>query len=553
MRCCKLAAMIGLLLENPLLLLFLVIGVGYVLGRIEVAGTSLGVAAVLFAGLGFGALHADLKLPEIVYELGLVLFVYAIGLSSGPGFVAAFRRRGLSLVALTAGIVAIAAAMAAAAHYLFDLSPALTAGLFTGSLTNTPALAGAVEYVTRMAPPGAPPALLDEPVVGYSIAYPLGVLVPIATIAIARRIWRVDYAEDAAGATISPDRGRSLGVATVRVTHDVDGSATPGEIARANGWDVVFGRVKRGSTTAIVDPETRLRRGDLVTIIGPAGDVEGATAHFGVASDERIELDRKQLDYRRIFVSNRAVAGQPLRDLALPQRFGAVITRVRRGDVEMVPHADTVLELGDRVRVVTSRENMPAVSHFFGDSYRAVSEMDILTFSLGLCIGLLVGLVPVPLPGGLTFRLGIAGGPLVVALVLGTLQRTGPLVWTIPYGVNQTLRQLGLMLFFAGIGTRAGYSFVATLGSETGPIVLASGAAVVAVASLATLWVAHKLLRLPFGTAIGILGGMQTQPAVLSFALDESGNELPNVGYASVFPLAMIVKILLAQALLALL
>ena len=542
--------MIGLLLGNPLLMLFLVIGVGYVLGRVRVAGTSLGVAAVLFAGLGFGALHPDLKLPQIVYELGLVLFVYAIGLSSGPGFVAAFRRRGLSLVLLTVGVVAVGAAIAAAAHYAFGLSPALAAGMFTGGLTNTPALAGAVELVARTVPPGAPAELLDEPVVGYSIAYPLGVLVPIATIAIARRLWGVDYAEDAAEATISPDRGRALAVATVRVTRELDGSATLGEIARANEWDVVFGRFKRGNAAAIVEAATRLGPGDLVTVIGPAADVEHATAHFGEASDERIELDRKQLDYRRIFVSNRAVAGQPLRNLALPARFGAVITRVRRGDVEMVPHADTVLELGDRVRVVTARDNMPAVSRFFGDSYRAVSEMDILTFSLGLCVGLLAGLVPMPLPGGLSFRLGIAGGPLVVALVLGTLQRTGPLVWTIPYGVNQTLRQLGLMLFFAGIGTRAGYSFVETLGSETGPIVLASGAALVAVVSLATLWAAYRVLRLPFGTAIGVLGGMQTQPAVLSFALEQSENELPNVGYASVFPLAMIVKILLAQALL---
>jgi putative transport protein len=218
--------------------------------------------------------------------------------------------------------------------------------------------------------------------------------------------------------------------------------------------------------------------------------------------------------------------------------------------VEFLPHGDTVLEPGDRVRVVARREHLDAVSTFFGNSYRALSEIDILTFSLGLAVGVLLGLVPIPLPGGVTVRLGLAGGPLVVALVLGAVQRTGPLVWALPYNANLTLRQVGLILFLAGVGTRAGHAFVTTLVQGAGPMLFAAGAAVTCATALGTLWVGYHLLRIPLGLLVGMLAGLQTQPAVLGFALERTRNDLPNVGYAAVYPIATIAKILLAQALL---
>jgi putative transport protein len=266
-----------------------------------------------------------------------------------------------------------------------------------------------------------------------------------------------------------------------------------------------------------------------------------------------LELDRSQLDYRRIFVSNPKLAGLPLRDLNLPQQFGAIVTRVRRGDIEFIPNGDTVLEPGDRVRVVTPRENMEALTKFFGDSYRSLSEVDILSFSLGIALGLLLGLVPVPLPGGVVLKLGFAGGPLVVSLILGAFARTGPLVWTLPYSANLTLRQLGLILFLAGVGTRAGYPFISTFTKGGGVYLLLAGAVITCAVSLLTLWIGHKLLKIPMGILIGMLAGIQTQPAVLGFALEQTGNDLPNIGYASVYPVAIIAKIVLAQLLLALL
>lgn len=219
----------------------------------------------------------------------------------------------------------------------------------------------------------------------------------------------------------------------------------------------------------------------------------------------------------------------------------------------ILPHGDTVLELGDRVRVISDRERMDEVSAFFGDSYRAVSEVDILTFSLGLAFGLFVGTVPIPLPGEAELRLGFAGGPLLTALVLGILGRTGPMVWSLPYGANRTLRQIGLILFLAGIGTRAGYGFVTTFAGEGGMLLFAAGAFITCTTALAMLWIGYRILKIPMSLLIGMLAGLQTQSAVLGFAMEQTRNDLPTVGYASVYPVATIAKIILAQLLLMLL
>jgi putative transport protein len=209
------------------------------------------------------------------------------------------------------------------------------------------------------------------------------------------------------------------------------------------------------------------------------------------------------------------------------------------------------VELGDRVRVLAHRATIRDVTQFLGDSYRAVSEIDVLTFSVGCALGLALGLVPIPLPGGVELRLGLAGGPLIVALLLGHLERTGPILWMVPYSVNLTVRQLGLILFLAGIGTGAGYDFVRYLASGGGLLAFAAGAGMTLSAAALTLWAGARFLDLPFSTLAGTLAGLQTQPAVLGFALEQTGDEAPNVGYATVYPVAMITKVLLGQLLLA--
>lgn len=545
--------MIALLRAHPLLLLFAVASIGYPLGRLRIGQSRLGIAAVLFAGLAFGALDPALQLPELVYQLGLVLFVYTVGLSSGPAFFDTFRRKGLRDSAFVVAVLAAAALLTAALQWALGLGAGQAAGLFTGALTNTPALAGVLEFLAHNATDGAGRTALDAPIVGYSIAYPGGVIGVILAIGIAQRLWRVDYQQEALalrdlGATQAPLVNRSI-----RVVRPGGGTESVAALARHPGWQVRFIRLQRGATLGLTAEDTQLRDGDIVSAIGEADDIEQLTAHLGVVADEPLELDRSTLDFRRIFVSAPRVLARRLGDLELRRRFGAVVTRVRRGDVDLLATDDTVLEPGDRVRVVAPRERMGALNDFFGDSYRHLSEIDVLTFSLGLVAGLLIGLVPIPLPGGGLFRLGIAGGPLLVALALSKADRTGPLVWSLPYGANLTLRQFGLVLFLAGIGTRAGDAFLTTLLSRGGVALLAAGLAITALTTVLTLWIGYRLLKVPMSLLIGMLAGVQTNPAVLSYAAEQTRNEVPNVGYATVYPVAMIAKIVLAQLLVALL
>lgn len=536
---------VSLLQENKLLLLFLVAAIGYLTGRVRIGGFSLGVAAVLFVGLAFGSLGPDLALPELVYQFGLVLFVYTVGLSSGPAFFAALRRRGLRDNALVIGGIAVAALASALLARATGRSSVLAAGLFAGSVTNTPALASVLETLRQRPSPGAP-----DPVVAYSLTYPFGVLGVLAAIALARRWFSVDLRHEALRASVAPSAAQKIANVTVRIGPAAAGRSA-GEVRRALASTVVFGRMKRGARVTVIEDDTTFQDGDLVTLVGGEHALDAAARAIGALSEQHIELDRTVLDFRRVFISHKDVTQRPLSSLELPQRFGAVITRIRRGDSEILPDRDTELELGDRVRVLAPREKMEAIAAYLGDSYKALSEVDVITFGLGIALGLLLGTIGVPLPGGAVFKLGAAGGPLVVGLALGRLGRTGPVVWTLPYSANLTLRQLGLVLFLAGVGTRSGYAFAHTITQPGTLSLVLSGALVTLALSSAVLFVGFKLLRIPLSILVGMLAGAHTQPAALAFACEQTDNELPNVGYATVFAAATIAKILAAQLVLA--
>jgi putative transport protein len=541
-----LAQLVHLLAKNPLLLLFLVAAVGYPLGQVRVRGSPVGVAAVLFVGLAAGGLDPSLALPEIVYMLGLAIFVYTVGLSSGRAFAASLRRDGLRLGALAAGAAGLAAALSYAAARLLGLSPAHAAGLFAGATTNTPALAAAVEALKQATPAAAP----SDPVVAYSIAYPMGVVGVVLALRVARLLWRADLAAEAAQLAELGGSNAPLASRTVLVKVDT-GSLTLEELVRGLRWRVIFGRLRHDGRTELAAPDARLAVGDAVTVVGTDAEVARVAARLGEISQDRIDLDRRQFDLRRIFVSNPEVCGRPLRELDVLRKVGVVVTRVRRGDVELLPDDELELEPGDHVRVLAPVRQLKAAEAFFGDSYRAASELDILTFALGLALGLLLGILPIPLPGGLTLSLGFAGGPLIVALVLGALQRTGPMVWIPPFSAGVALRQIGLILFLAGIGTRAGTGFFAAVGSSRGLALFGAGAGVTVATALFGAFVAHRVMKIPMSVTLGVVAGIHTQPAVLGWALEETRNEIPNVGYASIYPAATLAKLVAVQILVA--
>lgn len=542
--------MITLLVDNPLLLLFIVSSLGYLIGQIKVQGSSLGAAAVLFVGLAFGALDEAIELPDIVFLLGLVIFVYTIGLTSGPGFFASFRRKGLRDNLFAVVILLLAAGLTFLWARTLALPSPVAAGLYAGSLTNTPALAGLLDTINNTAPAATRDLLLAQPVTGYAVAYPMGVLGMLAAIFVTRRLWKIDFVAEAAGLKEYQMLGRDLYNRTVRVTNPAVTGQSLRDLRHGRHWNVVFARHQRDGVTELATAETTLRRGDLISLIGAPDEVDKVIPQLGELTAVPLDLDRSAYDYRRIFVSNPAVAGRSLAHLRLPQQYGAIISRVRRGDVDLLARGNTVLQLGDRVRVVARREDMATLNTLFGDSYKALSEINLLSLGIGLVLGLLLGLIPVPLPGGATFRLGFAGGPLIVALILGARGRTGSLVWQLPYSANLTLRQMGLILLLAGIGIRSGHTFFTTFTASGGPAIFLAGLTITVMTAVLTLTLGYKWLRLPYGLLIGVLAGLQTQPAVLGFALEQADNELPNIGYALIFPIATITKILLAQLLL---
>lgn len=531
---------VDFLADNSLLLLFFIAALGQLLGSIRIGSFSLGVAGVLFVGIGVGAIDAKLELPELFFQLGLALFVYALGLSAGPAFVASLKGRGRRRLAGVTVVVVAGAAAAVVAAWSIPLTAGQGAGLFAGILTNTPALAGVVETLSSNPSQGDP----TEPVVAYSLAYPGSVVATLIVIVAARRIAPrlPDLPQPPADERDPEDRIVSR---VVRVSRELD---LPTLDATSSG-EVLVGRIERDGEVFVADPQAALRPGDLVSVIGPAWRVEALAPTFGVITSNRMLRDRSMLDFRRIFVSDASLSGRRIGDLDLPSRFGALVTRVRRGDVDIVGHPDVALELGDRVRVIAPPERMPELTKFFGDSYRALGEIDVAGFSIGLALGLLLGAIEVPLPGGGSFSLGFAGGPLVVGLVLGTLRRTGPFQWQPSYTAGMTLRQFGLVLFLAGIGTRAGQQFAETVASAEGVRIVLVGFVLSMLLATAAMLAAVRV-DLSFWAATGYLGGIFTQPATLAFATGQARTEEPEEAYAQASPFAILLKILLAQVVL---
>ncbi|MBP6785947.1 MAG: hypothetical protein KA170_00060 [Candidatus Promineofilum sp.] len=546
-------AVVEFLVEEPLLLLFIVGGLGYLLGNVKIRGISLGVAAVLFVGLAFGALGPDMRLPPVLVDLGLIIFVYTIGLSSGPGFFASFRRKGLRDNTFIFLMLLLGALLAAGFAAVFQLRATVTAGMFAGSLTSTPALAGILETVARIAPAGQLAMLDTEPVIGYSVAYPMGVIGLMLAIYIMQRVFQIDYTAEARSLRQYNVIEQELYTRTVRITQPAAVGVPVTELSRRHHWDVVLSRVRTQGELSLATGDTIFALDDEVTLIGTPEEVDQAVLELGVPAGRQPELDRSDFDFRRIFVSNQEIAGRRINELDLPRAYGAIISRVRRGDVDLLARGDTVLELGDRVRVVARRGDMPRLAAYFGDSYKALSEVNLLSLSLGLAVGVLIGLIPIPLPGGVVITLGLAGGPLLVGLVAGALRRTGPVVWTIPYSANLTLRQIGLVLLLAGIGVRSGYTFLTNFTASGGLQVFFAGALITTVLGFLTLLIGYKVIKIPFGMLTGMLAGLGTQPAALGFGLQQADNELPNLGYALVFPVATITKVIAAQLLLILL
>jgi putative transport protein len=520
------------LVENPVLVLAAVIGLGAAIGAVRVKGVSLGPAGALASGLAFGAWDERLALPTIMQAFGLAVFAYAVGVASGRTFVSGLRSGGARIAAGVAVLVTVVAVMTEIAGSVVGADTGAISGSFAGVTNNTPALAAAIEQLDGEG---------SDPVVAYSLTYLSGVVAMIVAC-------RVLLRASPAGAETTTAVADAL--PTVSWTVEVRRESLPslGELRTWREGPLAFGRVGHDGTVGVATNATVLEPGDLVTVVGAPDAVESFATWAGIRSDRHLALDRGSLDFRRMVVSQRALAGARISELDLGGRFGAAITRVRRGDLDLVASDGLVLQLGDRVRVIAPAERLAEVARYVGDSDREVSEVDAIGLGIGLALGLACGLVVVPLPGSLEVALGGAGGPLIVGLVLGVVARTGPITWQLPIGSGLMLRQLGTLVFLGVIGTRSGSAFADAITTREGVELALAGVVVATAMAVVGSLVLRRLARGDGIASAGFLAGFQGQPAVLAFATESTrGDERIGAGYAIAFPAGMIVKIIVVQ------
>jgi putative transport protein len=512
---------------QPLFTLFLTIAIGYLVGEIGIRGLALGSGAVLFVGLAIGALAPKAAPPAILGTLGLLLFLYGVGLAYGREFF-----RGLTsaagiranLAALCGVVAALAVALGSLAVMSVGIGPAL--GMFAGAGTSTATLQAVMAVLKS-----------DEATVGYSVAYPFGVAVPILVLFLARALFKPQ---------VTPVGGQRLEILEV----EIDASRLPARsvaqlLARLPaGIDVVA--VRRDGHNVVPHGKLELHGGDCVMLAGTdPGALASFAATLGTGARGRMHGDRSDLEYVRVFASKKNVVGVPLGSLEMPFRFDHRIVHVRRGDADLLPREDLVLEFGDRVGVLVPPEHRQEVAQFFGDSIRGTAEFSYVSIGVGAAIGLLIGLVPIPIPGVGALTLGLAG-VLLFALWLGQQRRVAGLTFTLPLSASLVLRNFGLTVFLAQVGLASGQKFVETV-AATGFTYLAIGAVIAFVLAAVTLAVAMLAFRLPFDQAAGVMSGATGNPAILSFANKLAPTERTDVAYAMIFPSMTVLKIVIVE------
>ena len=513
-----------LLEHQPLMALFLTIALGYLVGEINIKGFSLGVGAVLFVALGIGWFAPKSVPSAMVGTLGLALFLYGVGVQYGKQFFIGLTSR----AGLLANGIALTGVLAAGAVSLvfmktMDLKLGHALGLFAGSGTSTPTLQAAVATLGN-----------DDPAVGYSVAYPFGVAGPILFLYSAFTILKPK---------VQIPTGNDMELLEIAVRNPEMFGKSLGDLMTALPAGVQMVALRRDGRNEPASPHCVIAENDVVLATGPSKEaLAQAGKRLGEAAPGRLVKDRRDLDYLRVFASRPTVVGRTLGDLNLPGEKASILVQVRRGDTDILPRPDLVLEFGDRVGVLAHRADFAAMRKYFGDSIKGTAEFSYISIGIGVALGFLIGAIQFPLPGIGKLSVGLAG-VLIAALVLGKLRRTGGMNWTIPLSANLVIRNLGLTLFLAQVGMASGPKFVATV-AETGFVMLGLGAVVLVALVGPILILGLLVFRVPYDEVAGIVSGACGNAAILGYSNKLTPTDRPDIAYAMIFPGMTIVKIL---------
>ena len=530
---------------------------GMAIGSLKVRGVGLGTAGVLFAGIltGYFGKPVDHATLEFVKEFGLVLFVFTIGLQLGPGFLAALRQQGLVLNALAATIVVLGALTAPILGRLMGIDPAAVLGLLSGATTNTPSLGAVQQALTAL--PDVSPDRQDLPALAYAVSYPVAIAGIIGSLLALKAFFRIDPIKEAEvfateqRSDADPLERRCLIVENPNL-EGVAVEAIPSHLETA----VTISRIRRGGETEVrlATGDTILKNDDRIVAVGTRPMLDRFQQVVGRRSDEDLLQAPGNVTSLGVVVTSRRVLGKTVKELGLEQSLGVVITRVTRADLEMTAVPNLRLHFGDVVQVVGDQGSIQRAAVFLGNSLKALNETHFIPLFIGIALGIALGTMPIAVPGlPQPLRLGLAGGALIVALVLGRVGRIGRLVWHMPANVNLAFREFGIALFFAAVGLMAGAKFFSTVFSPTGALWLLAGLVITIPPLLAVGIFARIALKMNFVALSGLVAGSMTDPPALAFASNISRSDAPMVSYATVYPLTMVLRILSAQILVLLL
>ncbi|MBX3394657.1 MAG: hypothetical protein KF841_04770 [Phycisphaerae bacterium] len=531
--------MVQLLHSSPFFLLFGLIAAGISIGAFKYRGLSLSSAGVFFLALIAG--HFQFIVPYELTELGLVLFVYAVGLQSGSRFFRVLKSHGLSFLVVGLGATLVGALTTIGLARLLNIAPHLAGGLYAGSTTCTPGLAAVLEAVRRIQP-----ANTDFAAVGYAIGYPFSVISVVIFVQLLPRI--MGTTAQAAGEAFQREqaaRVTPLERCAFRITNPNCAGITIDEWQALHLSGAVLCRVEHEGHVQPARPGTILHMGDVVLAVGPPEELAKLEAILGTITPEPKPDGAADYASELVVVSRADVFGKRLRELRIWEKYGVTATRLRRGVVEITPRGETALEPGDVLRLVGGRADVRMVTSVVGLEERRLDETSMIPFAAGITLGAAVGFIPISLPGGLSFRLGIGGGAFIVALIMGYVGHVGKLRIYVPNAAKHFARELGLVIFLAGAGTSAGQQLVPVL-REAGVKLLLAGAIITLVTTTTALLLMWRYFRWNPLFAGGGLSAVMTSPPGLSAASDMTDTDAPAVGFASVYPLALLAKIALA-------
>ncbi len=517
----------------PVFSLFFIVAIGFILGNIKIKGFSFDVSAILFLALFMG--YMGVTLPAEFQTLGLVLFIYTIGIQAGPGFFESFKKQGRVYFLLAFAMVSSAVLITWIIEMLFHVDKNLAAGLLTGALTSTPGLAVAID--STQSPMAS---------IGYGIAYPFGVIGVILFVRFLPKLLKANI--KAAEKDIEDHQKKEnpdILVRTFIVANPKAAGKSLTELKVRQMTGAVISRVKQGDVTITPTPQTRLQLGDKIRVVGQLESFQQIETFLGNPIDEDIELS-KEYRVQSVLVTSNEVINKTLQQINLFQVYNATVTRIRRSGIDLAPNPQIKIQLGDKLMVACSKENMKNVTALFGDNDKRLSDTDFFPIAAGIVLGILAGQLSLSFGANFTFSLGLTGGVLLVALVFGRVGKTGKVLWSMTGAATQLLKQLGLLFFLATVGTQAGSVLVEAIATH-GISLFIMGAVITLVPMIVTAIIGKYYLKLNILELLGVITGGMTSTPGLAAVEPMTDSEVPNIAYATIYPIAMVLLILMIQ------